>query len=84
MLLKAPVLALPLVGSLPDHPPDALQLVAFAEDQLSVAEEPLVTFEELADSVTVGLGVTGADTVMLKGERELELMPSLTLRTMLE
>ncbi len=84
MLLKAPVLALPLVGSLPDHPPDALQLVAFAEDQLNVAEEPLVKFEELADSVTVGLGVTGADTVMLKGGRELELMPSLTLRTMLE
>lgn len=28
VLLSAPVLALPLVGSLPDQPPEAAQLVA--------------------------------------------------------
>jgi hypothetical protein len=43
VVLSAPVLALPLVGSLPDHPPEALQLVALVDDQLSVEAEPLLT-----------------------------------------
>jgi hypothetical protein len=59
--LSAPVLALPLVGSLPDHPPDALQLVALVDDQLNVAAEPLLTVPGLALMLTVGLG--GADTL---------------------
>ena len=61
MALSAPVFALPLVGSLPDHPPEALQLVAFVEDQLSVEAEPLLTVPGLALRLTVGLG--GADTL---------------------
>ena len=52
--VSAPVLALPLVGSLPDHPPEAVQLVAFVEDQLSVAEPPLLTVAGLALRLTVG------------------------------
>ena len=56
--LSAPVLALPLVGSLPDHPPEAVQLLAFFEDQLSVAEPPLLTLPGLAFRLTVG----GAET----------------------
>jgi hypothetical protein len=40
---SAPVLALPLVGSLPDQPPEAVQPVALLEDQLSVAADPLLT-----------------------------------------
>ena len=61
MALIAPVLALPLVGSLPDQPPDAVQLVAFVEDQLRVEAEPLLTVPGLALRLTVGLG--GADTL---------------------
>ena len=59
--LSAPVLALPVVGSLPDHPPEAVQLVAFVDDQLSVAEPPLLTVVGLALRLTVGLA--GADTL---------------------
>jgi len=58
-VLSAPVLAPPLVGSLPDHPPEAVQLVAFVENQLSVAEPPLVTVAGLALRLTV----VGAETL---------------------
>ena len=61
MALSAPVLALPLVGSLPDQPPDAVQLVALVDDQLNVAAEPLFTVPGFALRVTVGLA--GADTL---------------------
>ncbi len=60
MALSVPVLALPLVGSLPDQPPEAAQLVAFAEDQLSVAAPPLLTVVGLALRLTV---VAGAETL---------------------
>ena len=60
-MLSAPVLQLPPVDSLPLHPPEALQLVAFVEDQLSVEGEPLVTVPGFALRVTVGLA--GADTL---------------------
>ena len=56
---SAPVLALPLVGSLPDQPPEAVQLVAFVEDQFSVDAEPLFTVPGLALRLTVG--VVGAE-----------------------
>jgi hypothetical protein len=59
--LIAPVLALPLIGSLPDHPPEALQLVALVEDQLSVEAEPPLTVPGLALRLTVGLD--GAETL---------------------
>ena len=57
MTLSAPVLALPLVGSLPDQPPDAVQLFALLEDQLSVADPPLLTAVGLALRLTEGAGV---------------------------
>ena len=57
MTLSAPVLALPFVGSLPDQPPDAVQLFALLEDQLSVADPPLLTAVGLALRLTEGAGV---------------------------
>src|SRR5262249_34454537 len=84
VLLKAPVLTLPLVPSLPDHPPQALQLVALLEDQLRVELPPAVRVAGLADRLTVGLADGAVSTAMLKGASELELTPSLTLSTMLE
>ena len=59
--LNAPVLALPLVGSLPDQPPEAVQLLALVEDQLSIADPPLLIVVGLALRLTVGL--TGAETL---------------------
>jgi hypothetical protein len=55
------VLALPLVGSFPDQPPEAAQLLALVEDQLSSADPPLLTAVGVALRLTVGLG--GADTL---------------------
>jgi hypothetical protein len=57
------VLALPLVGSLPDQPPEAVQLLAFVDDQLSVELEPLLTVPGLALRLSVGF--TGADTLIV-------------------
>ena len=59
--LSAPVPALPLVGSLPDQPPEAVQLLAFVDDQLSIADPPLLTVVGLALRLTVGW--TGAETL---------------------
>ena len=61
MALSAPVLALPLVGSFPDQPADAVQLLALLDDQLSIADLPLLTVVGLALRLTVGLG--GAETL---------------------
>ena len=70
--LSAPVLALPLVGSLPDHPPEAAQLVAFVDDQLNVEADPLLTVPGVAVRVMPGevtaagvtaTGVTATGTV---------------------
>ena len=59
--LSAPVLVLPLVGSLPDQPPEAVQLLALVEDQFSIADPPRLTVVGLALRLTVGL--TGAETL---------------------
>jgi len=56
--LSAPVLALPLVGSLPLQPPEAVQLVALLEDQLRVAVPPLLTVAGFALRLTVGGAAT--------------------------
>ena len=56
--LSAPVLALPFVGSFPDQPPEATQLLAFVEDQLSVDDPPLLTVVGLALTLTVGGAAT--------------------------
>ena len=58
--LSPPVLELPLIPLLPDQPPEALQLVAFVEDQLNVEADPLLTVPGVALRLTVGLA--GADT----------------------
>jgi hypothetical protein len=55
VLLSGPVLALPLVGSFPDHPPEAVQLIALVEDQLSVEAPPPLTDPGVACRLTVGL-----------------------------
>jgi hypothetical protein len=55
--LSAPVDCEPLVATLPDQPPEAVQAVALVEDQLSVALLPLVTVLGAALKVTVGAGV---------------------------
>src|SRR5262249_32294433 len=46
--LSGPVLALPPVGSLPHQPPEALQLLAFVEDQLPLEAQPLAPLPGLA------------------------------------
>jgi len=81
--LSAPVLALPFVGSLPDQPPEAVQLDAFVEDQLSIADPPLLTLVGVALRLTVG-ATTAAFTVMAKAVKEAVALPSLTLITMPE
>jgi hypothetical protein len=40
---------------LPDQLPEAMQLLAFVDDQLSIEAEPLATLLGLALRVTVGL-----------------------------
>ena len=57
MALSAPVLALPLIPLLPDQPPEAVQLLALLEDQLSMADPPLLTVAGLALRLTTGAGV---------------------------
>ena len=50
--------SLSAVAFAPLQPPEALQLVASVEDQLSVDEAPKVTEVGKAESVTVGSGIT--------------------------
>jgi len=74
------VLALPLVGSLPDQLPEAVQLLALVEDQLSVEAEPLLTVLGLALRLTVGFA-PAAFTVIVNAGREAVATPSVTLIT---
>ncbi len=62
MALSAPVLALPLVGSLPDQPPLAVQPLALLEDQLSVDAPPLLTLPGLAVRERIGAATAKLDT----------------------
>jgi hypothetical protein len=55
--LRAPVECDPLVASLPVHPPEAVQEVAFVVDQLNVELPPLTMELGLAARLTVGAGV---------------------------
>jgi len=55
----------PLVSRAPDHPPEAAQLLAFVELQVSAAVPPLATLDGLAVSVTVGAGRMVTCTVLL-------------------
>ena len=65
VLVNAPVDWLPEVALAPDHPADAVQVVAFVEDQVSVEDPPLATDMGFATSDTVGIGGGGGvpDTV---------------------
>jgi hypothetical protein len=72
--LSAPVLALPVVGSFPDQPPEAVQLVAFVDDQLSVEADPLLTVPGVAIRVTPGK-VTAAGPVGVLAATGGELPP---------
>jgi hypothetical protein len=51
------VLCEPLVASLPLQPPEAVQELAFVDDQVSVDAAPLLTVVGFPVSVTVGVGV---------------------------
>jgi hypothetical protein len=55
----------PLVGCPPLHPPDAVQVVAFVELQLSVEVPPVSTLVGFAVNVTVGAGTTVTVTAWL-------------------
>ncbi len=78
VLLSAPVHTLPLVGSLPDQPPVEVQLVAFVEDHVSIADPPVVMLVGFALRLTVGL-TAAALTVIVKAGNEADALPSLTL-----
>lgn len=55
-MLRAPVDWEPFTASAPAQPPEAVQAVAFVEDQLSAALLPLVIELGLACRLTVGAG----------------------------
>ncbi len=57
VVVRAEVVRVPLVGSLPVQPPEALQEVAFVEDQVRVEVAPCATVLGLAEIVTAGAGV---------------------------
>jgi len=77
------VLLLPLTPTLPDQLPEAVQLVAFVDDQLSIEADPLLTVLGLAVSVTVGVTTAEVTWIENAGSEALAL-PSLTLITMPE
>jgi hypothetical protein len=60
---KGPIEAVPPVGLLPLHPPDAAQVVASIEFHVRDTMPPTATLVGLADSVTVGAGTTVTATV---------------------
>jgi len=62
LALSAPVDTEPLGASVPDHAPDAVQLLELVDDQVSVLLFPLVTVLGLAVRETVGAGCV-TDTV---------------------
>ncbi len=55
--MRAAVGAEPLVASLPDQPPEAIQEVAFVETQARVEVPPFVTVLGLEVKLTVGAAV---------------------------
>jgi hypothetical protein len=74
LLDNAPVDTLPLVACAPLQPPEAVQLVAFVELQVSVVDAPVVIVLELTVSVAVGVTFTVALAVLLA-------LPALLLQT---
>ena len=76
VLVRAPVDWEPLVALAPDHAPEAVQLVASVEDQVSVEAPPLVTEVGLAVSDTVGTGGGGGAPVTVTVADALALPPA--------
>ena len=72
LALSAPVDCDPLVAKVPDQPPDAVQLVAFVEDQDKVELDPLEMLVGLALTETVGVG---ADTEIVTDWAALPPLP---------
>jgi hypothetical protein len=73
LAVKAPVDCVPLVALLPDQPPDAVQVVALAADQLKVDALPMLTELGVAEKLIVGAGAadvteTAADPIALPPE----------------
>jgi hypothetical protein len=56
LAMSRPVDSSPEVSLSPDQPPEAVQVVAFVEDQVSIENPPLVTDVGFAASDTVGAG----------------------------
>jgi hypothetical protein len=70
-LLVGYTFAVPLVGLLPLHPPEAAQLVTLLDDQESVAANPLVTV----------VGAADRDNRILKAARALQGQSVVSTRT---
>jgi hypothetical protein len=70
--VSAAVLAEPLVASDPLQPPDAVQEVAFVDDQVSTDFAPLATVVGLTVKVTVGAALV---TVMVADCEALPPLP---------
>ena len=62
LAVSAPVDCVPDVALLPDHPPDAVQLVAFVVLHVNDDAEPDATLVGEADNVSVGAGKTATAT----------------------
>ena len=56
--------SLPLSALAPFQPPDAVQVVAFLADHVSVEDWPLTIEVGLAESVTVGTSATNSDPTL--------------------
>jgi hypothetical protein len=52
--VSAPVSCVPVIGSVPDHPPEAVHEVALVDDQVIVVLPPLAIMLGLELIVTVG------------------------------
>jgi hypothetical protein len=67
-VVSVPVLRLPLVGSAPLQPPEAVHAVALVELQVSVEVPPLATVVGFASNVTVGTGAAVTATMTVAAE----------------
>ena len=61
-MLSGPVDFDPLVATLPDQPPDAVQELALLDDQVNIALPPFETVLGPAVNLTVGAGAGGVVT----------------------
>ena len=81
--MSAPVLLLPLVAMVPDQPPEAVQVLALVDDQVSMEDAPLLIEVGLAVRLTEGLPLElplppEEATLRVKPGRQVEVLLSLT------